>query len=240
MMGRIAHEIIGRLLSRCRDGEALNLDTAAAEAGRLFQIDGPRMVAEFFVAGRERECAELRSRTVEATRDLFRHLDEASASVAAVEENREAEVDGIALRGRPDLVLADPDMVLDIKWGRAAGRRYELTSGGASQLAVYTRLVNPAASIGYYIISEQTLMVTGTGVSGAETVDGPSSEDIWIGVRASLAERLDQLRQGIVIDTCAAVGGNKPPDRSGLADGKLVVAPQPDYSPFAWVSEGAS
>ena len=130
-------------------------------------------------------------------------------------------------------------MVLDIKWGRAAGRRQELVAGGASQLAVYTRLANTAASIGYYIIKGQALMLMGKGLADTEVLDGPSPEDTWTGMRASLAERLDQLHQGMVIDTCAAVAGNEPPDRSGLADGKLVVAPQPDYSPFAWVSEGA-
>ena len=239
MMGRIAHEIIGRLLSRCRDGEALPPHSAAAEADRLFLIDAPRMAAEFFVPGRERECAELRIRIVEATRDLFRHLDEAKASVAAVEKNREGEVDGIAMRGRPDLELADPNTMLDIKWGRASDRRDELASGGASQLAIYARLVSSRASIGYYIVREQTLMVSGTGLARAETVEGPSPSDIWIGVRASLTEQLHRLRQGIVIDTCAAADGNGPPARSGLIDGKLVVAPQPKYSPFAWVSEGA-
>ena len=240
MMGRIAHEIIGRLLSRRRDGEQLTPDAAATEAGNLFGTEGPRLAADFFVAGRERECAELERHVVEATRDLFRHLDETNASVAAVEESREAEVDGVALRGRPDLELTAPDTILDIKWGRAGARRDELAEGGATQLAVYTRLANPAAAIGYYILREQVPMVTGGGLVGAETVDGPSPRDIWAGTRASLAERLEQLRQGIIEDTCADVEDNEPPGRSQLTNGKLVVAPQPAYSPFAWASEGGS
>ena len=187
MMGRFAHQIIGCILGRCRGNQILTPDAAAIEADKLFKSLGPRLFAEFFVAGRERECAKLQRQTVDATRDLFRHLHDAKARVAAVEEKCEKEVDGIALRGFPDLVLECPDMVLDIKWGRAEGRKKELSAGGASQLAIYTMLVNSKASIGYYIVQDQALIVTGTRLTGDETIDGPTPADIWAGTRKALA-----------------------------------------------------
>lgn len=238
MIGRLAHEIIARMLSRRRDGERLAPDAAAAEAERLFVEEGPRLAAEFFVPGQEPQRAEIRRRTAAAMRDLFRHLDEAGATVIAVEEGREADVDGITLHGRPDLALERPDTLLDIKWGRADYRRKELSRGAGSQLAIYTRLVNPAASIGYYIVREQVLIVCGTGFANAQSVAGPSPAEVWTGTRAALEERLEQLRQGLVIDTCAPVDGDERSTETGLVDGKLVLVQDPTYSDFAWISDG--
>ncbi len=238
MMGRLAHEILGRLLSRARDSEIPSPHQAATEAARLFDEEGPRRVAEFFMAGQERECAELRRHTMEAARDLFRHLGDVGARVAAVEANRESAAEGINLRGRPDLQLTNPAAVLDIKWGRTGDRRQELADGAASQLAIYGQMIGSTSTIGYYIIRDQALVVRGEGFPHAETVDGPAPEEIWRGVHQALDERFEQLRKGLIVDTCAAVEGNEPPDSSSLIDGKLVLAPQMKYSEFSWISEG--
>ena len=240
MMGRLAHDIIGRILSCLRDGETITPEDAADRSDKLFVSEGPIMAAEFFVPGRERECAELRRRIVDATRGLFRHLGETRATVAAVEEMREANVDGVALKGQPDLELANPDAILDIKWSGAVFRREELARGGASQLAIYSQLTKQNACIGYYIIREHLLMVTGGSIQGADPVNGPSAAETWAGVKRALANRLEELARGIVVDTCADVEGNDLPRRNALENGMLVIVPKPEYSSFSWASIGES
>ncbi|NLP06534.1 hypothetical protein GX411_11390 [Candidatus Fermentibacteria bacterium] len=108
-MGSLAHKIAGDLLAECTNKALHDPGHAAELAERRFDDDGPALAADFFMPGRERERARLRNTIIGMTRDLFRHLHEARATVAAVETDIESEIDGINFRGRPDLVLSNPD-----------------------------------------------------------------------------------------------------------------------------------
>jgi ATP-dependent helicase/nuclease subunit B len=234
--GSLAHKIAGDLLAECTKKTLHDPGHAAELAGRRFDDYGPSMTADFFMPGRESERSRLRHTIIGLTRDLFSHLHEAGATVAAVETDIERKIDGISFRGRPDLVLSNPDIVLDMKWGREGDRRKELEEGGALQLSIYVALLKRPHFIGYYISSRQRLLLCNPGRFDCIRIEGPAPSEVWDAARVALKERLDQLRRGIVEDTCALVDGNAPPDKSCLVEGRLVIAPKPEYVPFAWIS----
>lgn len=234
--GSLAHKIAGDILAECTNKALHDPEKAAGLAGRRFENDGPAMVADFFLQGRERERASLRNTIVGMTRDLFRHLHETGATVAAVETDIEGEIDGISFRGRPDLVLSNPDIVLDMKWGREGDRQKELEQGGALQLAVYVALLKRPHFIGYYISSRQHLLLCNPGRFDCIRIEGPTPGEVWDAARATLKERLDQFDKGAVEDTCTLADDNAPEKNSRLVEGRLVIAPKPDWSPFSWIS----
>lgn len=207
VMGSLAHRIVGDLLAECVGKAVHDPEQAFVTAGRRFDELGPRLAAGFFMPGQERERARLRHTVVSVARDLFRHLSENGATVKAVESPLEGGIDGIALSGRPDLVLGDPDIVLDMKWGRMVDRRRELESGGALQLAVYAALLRRRVSIGYYITEKQSLLIRGpSGLDGMK-IDGPEPGEIWEAASTAIHERLEQFGEGLVEDTCALAAG---------------------------------
>ncbi len=238
VMGSLAHKIVGDLLAECV-GEALHApEQAFVIAGRRFDELGPRLAAGFFMPGQERERARLRHTVVSVARDLFRHLSENGAMVKAVETPLSGEIDGIALSGRPDLVLGDPDIVLDMKWGRMGDRRRELEDGGALQLSVYAALLRRRVSIGYYITEKQSLLVCGpSGLDGMK-VEGPEPGEIWEAASTAIHERLEQFGEGLVEDTCALAAGAELPKSSHLEEGRLVIAPKPERFALGWISGG--
>lgn len=238
LMGRVSHEIAGGLLAGCVKKVLLDPDQAAGLAGRRFDEEGPAMAADLFMPGRVSERARLRGIVTRTVRDLFTHLGEAGATVSAVEEGLEATIDGVCLTGRPDLVLSNPDIVLDMKWGREGDRRRELEEGGTLQLSIYVALLKRPHSIGYYITSRQRLLVAGSRRFDTVRIEGPTPGEVWDAARNALAERLDQLERGVVEDTCALAGGATPPKKSALVEGRLVIAPKPDWSPYSFLSGG--
>lgn len=238
VMGSLAHKIAGDLLAECTMKALHDPGHASEQAGRRFDEDGPSMAADFFLPGRERERARLRGTIVGLTQDLFSHIREAGATVAAVETLISAEIDGISLSGRPDLVLSSPDIVLDMKWGRESDRKKELEQGGALQLSVYVALLKRPHSIGYYISSRRRLLLCNPGRFDCARIEGPAPSEVWDAARAVLEERLEQFERGIVEDTCALVDGNSPPKQSCMVEGRLVIAPKPEWSPYSWISNG--
>ena len=238
VMGSLAHRIVGDLLAECVGKAVHDPEQAFVTAGRRFDELGPRLAAGFFMPGQERERARLRHTVVSVARDLFRHLSENGATVKAVESPLEGGIDGIALSGRPDLVLGDPDIVLDMKWGRMGDRRRELESGGALQLAVYAALLRRRVSIGYYITEKQSLLIRGpSGLDGMK-IDGPEPGEIWEAASTAIHERLEQFGEGLVEDTCALAAGEELPKSSRLEEGRLVIAPNPERFALGWISGG--
>ena len=236
LKGRVAHMILGGLLEGCCGGSLLSPVHAAKEAERCFLVEGPRMTTGYFEAGRERERMCLQRDIVEAARDIFHHLGEMGAVILGVEESVRGTRDGIALAGRLDLKLGTPNLVLDIKWGGAGSRRQELIDGGSLQLVLYAMITDPDAAIGYYIVTGQQLLVCGNGIRSGLSLEGPGPVEVWNGTRRSLEERLEQFRAGQVVDLCAEVEGHERPGKSRLLDGRLELAVNPDYSPYAWLS----
>jgi hypothetical protein len=238
LMGSLTHEIVGGLLAECVEKKLHDPDEVFGIAGGRFDALGPGMAAGFFMPGQERERARLRHTVASVARDLFRHISENGATVKAVEATLEGEIDGIALKGRPDLVLGNPDIVLDMKWGRMGDRRKELEEGGALQLAVYAALLRRRVSIGYYITEKRSLLVCGPSGLDGTRVEGPEPGEVWEAASEAIKERLEQFGEGLVEDTCALASGDELPKNSRLLDGRLVIAPRPERFALSWISGG--
>src|SRR5690606_186055 len=100
---------------------------------------------------------------VESARELGALIAELGASVRGTELTAAGALAGLTVQGTADLVLSDPDVVLDLKWGRRSSQR-RLESGTALQLATYAELLRrgePRPEVGYFILNRQELLGDG-------------------------------------------------------------------------------
>lgn len=237
LRGKIFHQLAEKILRRTAGGDRITAEQAAHEVQQLFDQQGPRLAAEFFISGAERERENLRRTITDAVRELFRQIIRAGATVAHVEETFELMQLGIGtMEGRPDLVIKDPNVVLDMKWSRASDRWDELACGSAFQLAIYSRLVAAGSTpppVGYFIISSQRLMCgVNARLTDCELVEGPSPQETWDGIMRAFHDVWRQLNQGTVTAACSKTDAYEPPQKSALASGSLVLAPPCKYCKF--------
>lgn len=236
VMGRIAHKVIGDVLASCIGRQLVSPEVAADDAGRKFDTEGPRLFAALFMPGNDRERSSLRRTIIHAVGDIFRSLGRAGASVTAVEKKLEDHLDGFAFKGTPDLVISHPDLILDMKWGKPKERRDELEAGGSVQLSIYAMLAGGSPAIGYYITSRQELLVNRAGLTGARQVEGPEPARVWAATRKRLVREIEELGKGRIRDMCAEIEDHTPIQKSLLRGDMIFIAPQMEYSPFAWIS----
>jgi hypothetical protein len=221
-------------------GEEHTADQWAAQGGKLFETEGPRLAAEFFAPGSERIRDEIKRHTVNSVRILASFLQGVKARISGVESTLEGASSGLQFKCRPDLTLESPAMVLDMKWSGGQRRREELKTGVGYQLAVYAQLLNkgvfPAA--GFFILDEQRLIVTGaSSVPGAELVAGPSLLETFEAFVRAYTERRRELDAGEI-----KAEYERADDSCYLLDKKLSLSPlcsHCDYRVFCRNEEAA-
>ena len=242
LRGSLAHGLLEVLLNSYREGERLSPVEAGEAAGQLFDERAPRLAAEYFVAGAEGLKAQVRGDIVHAAQELFRVIGDAKATVFSIEQTFENQIAGVTLSGIPDLALSQPEAVLDLKNGGFGYRHDEMTSGTAVQLACYTHLLtdhlkDPA--IGYFIINRAQLLIDREGcLPHGEVAEGPRPREVWSATERAVAVRLQQLGAGQVIAGCAAEGDQKPPDKSSLVEGELILTPPCNFCDYQAICGG--
>ena len=171
---------------------------------------------------------ELRAVTVNAARELAALIEETGASIRGVELEASRTLAGLPVRGRADLVLEAPDVVIDLKWG-ISRYRDKLRTGTALQLAAYAELLargrkRPEAA--YFALRRQVLLgEPGCSLPNAEILGEVGVRDTWRGATRALAERLDELNRGDL----AAPGATDERPESRLEGDRLHLAPDCDY-----------
>lgn len=163
LLGSLAHAVLAELLTERPDWTP---EAAAARAAALFDRLLPALAAPLLRPGLGLEMERARAGVAEAARRLVALIAEAGLRVRGCEVAVEAELDGVTLEGRIDLLLetaAGAPVVLDLKWsGGDKRRRQEIAEGRAVQLAVYGRLVGgeagPAVPGGYMMLAQQRLL----------------------------------------------------------------------------------
>jgi hypothetical protein len=138
------------------------------------------------------------------------------------------------MEGRIDLVLENPDFVIDLKWGKVRHRQ-ALESGTALQLAAYAAMRQaetgrPGAGVGYFLLKTQELMTGPQATLGAGYIVGTHpARATWAAALAQVRVRWDELAQGLLI----APGANRSDAESTFDGTALALAPACKHCAFA-------
>ena len=222
--GSLAHHLLAKVF----EGGARSAADAATEAERLVDGELGRLCESLALPRYQVELTQLKVAVVESARRLGALLTATGASVRGVEMDAERILDGVLVGGTADLVLADPDVVLDLKWGRTRNRAC-MERGTALQLAAYAELFakgDRRPTVGYFILRTQELFGEPGSTLPDVTIPGTASADeIWRGASAALALRIAELERGEL----AAPGAADEAVQSGLVDGQLSLEPGCKY-----------
>jgi len=198
LIGSLSHQILADVLrSAPPDGPS-----ARALAARLFDDLGPRLAAPLFLPGAPVELSFARQATADAAADLVAILKKSGLRVVDVESPASIETETFELKGRPDLVVGDPPVIIDLKWSGESYHRDRLKNGTAAQLAAYAFIKKTSSDlppVAYFIIRNQRLIAQQNSpfaASGIESVDGPSVQETWAAFLATTLDRLDAVKNG--------------------------------------------
>ena len=224
--GWFVHEIVSIFLKRFRHDPGISID----EVERIFDEQGPRLAARFFLPGFDHLRARVRNTTKAAVEQILQMISQGGFDIRHVEDHLEQVVTGLdlTLDGTPDLVLDSPLAVVDFKRGGMGFRQKELANGASVQLAVYSRLLcqdndkemPPAA---YYMLLKGQLITAYPDIfPDSMAVKGPALEETWEAAVNSYDETWEELEQGKVM---APGNDEEPPKDSAIVDGRLQLAP---------------
>jgi len=236
---RVLGELLHKIMNQLFEGPARKPDAAAAEAGAIFDREGPRLVAALFLPGADAQREHVRRVATRTAHTLYSLMAGGSLRVLSTEQERTGEALNTTFAGRVDLVLGDPPRILDLKWGGAPRKRKMLEAGAAIQLAAYAFLERNESGqfppVGYFVMDGQQLLTTEPkAFANAEEVNGPSPEETWRLVEATHALEWAAVAAGRIGARGATGEGDeepfKEPDAKG---GTLRVPPECRYCDYA-------
>ena len=220
LCGDLVHHVLARVFA----GGALDPDAAAARAAAIADAELPRLAETFLLPDHQAERVAARRAILEAARVVAACIAQAGAAIRGVEVELEGTLGPARLRGRLDLLLSEPDHVIDFKWG-GAGHRERLRAGAAVQLALYAHLARTGPvlpGVAYLLARARRLVAArGTSLPGASEPTRYSALEMLRATEAALERRLRELAGGEL----AAPGAAEDAPASRLADGVLRVAP---------------
>lgn len=230
LFGNLAHHVLAEVFG----GGALDADAAAARAAEVFDRDLPGLAEQLLLPEHQVDRSQARRSVIETARELGRVLTRTGATVRGVERELEGTLGGVAVKGRADLLLDAPDVVIDYKWG-GRGYRDRVRAGIAVQLAMYAGLARRAVDVpgvAYLSLSKQQFYAArGTTLGDVRAAGDHSADDMLRAVEAGVATRVRELAAGQL----AAPAAIDDVEDEGLAGGVLRLAPKCDYCELATV-----
>ncbi len=227
--GWFVHQIVARVLQKCQE-DPQKLATAVQEAGRIFDQQGPKLAARFYLPGFDHLRAQVRNTTLTAVEQIIHMLDQAGFEIQDVEEPYSLDISelGCSLVGTPDLVLKSPLAVIDMKRGGMKFRRKEIENGTSVQLAVYGRLLSHGESTTFppaaYCMLKAGQIISADAASFPQAIalDGLPLEQTWQAVKNGYTQTWEELDQGLI----RAPGNDQEPlEESCIMDERLCLAP---------------
>lgn len=226
LFGGLAHEVLAATL-RQRPKSAAD---AALLARAAFAEILPRRAATLLRPEEQTQRQRAQETIAHAAAVLVDTLVERGMEVRAVEEEIVKEGAGRAVRGRPDLVVGDPLVVVDFKSGQDRERRQALEDGVAVQLVAYAALLRSAGEpwpeLAWFQVRSARLFTTSVELGGSHAIEPSHTVDeshVRFKRRAQRAEC--ELEQGSL---CAPGVGVRAPVAPPPEDGELSVPPPCD------------
>jgi ATP-dependent helicase/nuclease subunit B len=220
LYGVIAHDLLARVFA----GGALDAEAAATAAQHLVDHELVNLCETLALPRYQVELTMVKHAIVRSARELGRLFAATRATVRGVEVETSGVFDGITLGGRADLILAGPDVVVDLKWGRKSSIE-KLDTGTALQLAAYAEMQASPHDVAYFALTSQELFAPCGSLLPARIIGTATTSDTWRGARAALTARRTELGAGHLFAP-AADGTEIGP---ALRGGQLVVAPGCTY-----------
>lgn len=227
LLGILAHACFEDFF---KDGSwLLPMPAARERAKEIFERMLRARAATLLGKGRERECLEVRDKTVEGMLDLASQLQKGGWELVSAEEALAAGDLEQPVGGRPDLVFRRRErpsekLVVDVKYVGKARRTAELARGTAVQLATYGRILKAGEAwprTAYYIVATQDLLTVHDDVApGAVRIDGEAEPDVWSRVDRAIAGVKSKLAEGLV-----EVGLESDRPQELAEAGRLIAAP---------------
>lgn len=220
LCGNLVHHVLARVFA-CG---VIEPDAAARRAAAVLDAELPRLAETLLLADHGAERAAVRRAIVDSARAVAAAIRLAGSTIRGLEVPLEGKIGPVTLAGRADLLLADPDHVLDFKWG---GTRHGamLRAGAAVQLALYAELARTGPSLpgAAYVLARTGRLVAARGapLPGASVPSAYTLDDTLCAARAAIERRIGELAGGALV----APGAIEEPPASQLADGVLRVAP---------------
>lgn len=227
LFGRVAHFLLAEVL---RDGSTspgeLRKRSETLVDARLDQI-----CETLALPRRQVERTRVRQAVVRSAERLGELLFATGATVRGTEIDAAAALAGVGIRGRADLVLGNPDVVLDLKWGKTTSQEH-LKRGTALQLAAYAELFADGQrrpETAFFVLDRQELLGENeSALPGARSPGPHRAADIWGGAVAAIQTCVRQLERGELV--APAADGTEVD--AGLVGGVLTIAPRCGYCTF--------
>jgi ATP-dependent helicase/nuclease subunit B len=220
LFGTIAHHLLAGLFA----GGALPADEAAALAEKRLEAELPLLSEALCLPDHQVERAALKRAVVQSAREIAALLERTGASIRGTEVILRRVLDTFTMEGRADLVLASPDLVIDLKWGITASRE-RLASDAALQLAAYAELCREGArlpQVAFFIINSQKILAEpGTCLTDAQCPGSASAAEMWRATSVAIEQRRDELAGGHLVAPGALEDGVD----SALVEGTMHIAP---------------
>jgi RecB family exonuclease len=222
LFGSLAHRILAQVLARGLVSE----NDAAEAAGSLFDEQSSNLCEDLSLPQHQAARATVRRAVVESARSLVALARKHRPREVRTELSGETSIEGQTVRGRLDVVWSEPDVVLDLKWGKSAYVE-KVETGTAIQLAAYAAMRAPegrSVETAYFVLQNQDVLA-GCGGRLAEDarVQGLlRASETWSSTATTLRDRRDSLAAGR-IEAPGAMGNDLDPSCSPA--GVQIAAP---------------
>lgn len=213
--GKVFHDLFHLLMKQEVTGATL------VEAGlTLYDQQIARMAATWARPGGEAQRAQFRHRleqNLQELKDLVENLTSSEGRYAG-------EIGGHAMAGRLDLVLEDPDRVIDFK-NRNNKRDVALTKGTAVQLIAYAELLRKNGIIdvaaAYFILHGSKYLQDSNNTCGTSA---------WVDLEATYLASLNDLQRSV---TAAGIGDEEQVvKKSENVEHSIQLTPGCEYCAF--------
>ena len=227
LFGSLAHHLLAEVF---RAGSTTP-DALRTRAESVVDAELDRICESLALPRRQVERTRVRQAVVRSAERLGELLSATRATVRGTEMDATARLAGTGIRGRADLVLHAPDVVLDLKWGASTNREH-LVRGTALQLAAYAELFaveRCRPETAFFTLERQELLGEhASTIPGARTPGPHRAADVWRAAEAAIRSRAGELERGQL--AAPAADGTKV--EAGLTGGGITIAPHCEYCDF--------